>query len=286
MQTHDIGASSLEVDGASLHYELIGAGPLLLLMPGANGTGFLYQPLAAALSSQFEVVVYDRRGFGQSPILEAEDPDSPTLLRTQTVDASRLIEHLSPGRPVTVFACSGSGVMGIDLLQSRPDLVYQLVLHEPLLIAPLPEPLKSQIIAEYTNTILEYGKYSSSRLHRALMPLMQSKRDQFRLGQTHQFSRLQTLPGDHTGRFYQHELPQIFDYRPDPGILRRYRERIVLTKGAECAPRLSIASVHTLAQALDIPTVIVPGGHTSYVTDVEPFTKHVVSALRCATAKL
>ena len=86
--------STLKVPGAQLSYEVSGSGPILILIPGARGDGEVFRPLAHHLSSQYQVVIYDRRGFSQSSLdgpqdydhrLDADDvrrktraPDGPT----------------------------------------------------------------------------------------------------------------------------------------------------------------------------------------------------------------
>ena len=57
---------TLELHGAKLRYHKIGKGPVLILIPGANGTGDIYMPLAKQIQDHFTVVAVDRRGYGQS----------------------------------------------------------------------------------------------------------------------------------------------------------------------------------------------------------------------------
>ena len=48
-----------------LYREVRGAGPVLLLIPGGNGDAGFYEPFAKALSGDFTVISYDRRGFSR-----------------------------------------------------------------------------------------------------------------------------------------------------------------------------------------------------------------------------
>ncbi|SUM68198.1 Esterase/Lipase [Staphylococcus saccharolyticus] len=43
----------LELQGAKLRYYKIGKGPILILIPGANGTGNIFIPLAKQLQEHF-----------------------------------------------------------------------------------------------------------------------------------------------------------------------------------------------------------------------------------------
>ena len=49
-----------------LYREVRGAGPVLLLIPSSNGDAGFYEPFAKALSGDFTVISYDRRGFSRS----------------------------------------------------------------------------------------------------------------------------------------------------------------------------------------------------------------------------
>ncbi|WP_328747253.1 alpha/beta hydrolase [Streptomyces sp. NBC_00285] len=54
--------STLEVPGARLYYETRGRGPLMLMIPGANGDADAFGMVAEHLAAHYTVVVYDRRG--------------------------------------------------------------------------------------------------------------------------------------------------------------------------------------------------------------------------------
>ncbi|WP_369431840.1 alpha/beta fold hydrolase, partial [Staphylococcus haemolyticus] len=47
---------TLELQGAKLHYHKVGNGPVIIFIPGANGTGDIFMPLAQQLKDKFTVV--------------------------------------------------------------------------------------------------------------------------------------------------------------------------------------------------------------------------------------
>lgn len=55
-------------DKTQLNVTVQGGGPLLILVPGANGTGDIFADTATTLQQHFTVVTYDRRGYGQSKL--------------------------------------------------------------------------------------------------------------------------------------------------------------------------------------------------------------------------
>ncbi|KAE8375263.1 Alpha/Beta hydrolase protein [Aspergillus bertholletiae] len=252
----------------------------------ANGTGVIYQPLATALSSHFQVALYDRRGFGNSFMVPHREPDTTTHLRMQADDVARLIQHLSPGKPATVFAASGSGAMAIELLQSRPDLVGQLILHEPLLTALFPPPFRSYINQTITHTALKSVGRGNAILRRMLLAFVQGQRDQQRLSRDPHYALLKSRPADETALFFTFELRLILDYHFDLENLRPYRDKFVLMKGMDISPELASYPVISLSGALGISMTFAPGGHNGFVTDAEKFAKKVITSLERQKANL
>ena len=61
---------TLELQGAKLRYHQVGQGPVLIFIPGANGTGRHFLPLAEQLKDHFTVVAVDRRDYGESELTE------------------------------------------------------------------------------------------------------------------------------------------------------------------------------------------------------------------------
>src|SRR5258708_31599431 len=98
--------SGLTVCGAHLFYEVTGSGPLLILIPGASGTGESFRPLARHLISQYQVVTYDRRGFSRSSLDGPQDYDH--RLATDADDGRRLIEHLTDQQAIVFMSSSGA----------------------------------------------------------------------------------------------------------------------------------------------------------------------------------
>ena len=129
----------LEVPGARLYYETHGHGPLMIMVPGANGVAEGFRPVAEPLAAHYTVVLYDRRGFSRSRLDGPQDYSH--RLRTDANDVRRLIEHISD-EPATVFgACSGA-VVALELLTRHPAVVHTLVCFEPAAVLHLPNGRK------------------------------------------------------------------------------------------------------------------------------------------------
>ena len=95
--------SILDVPGARLYYETVGRGPVMLMVPGANGSADPFKGVAEHLAAHYTVVTYDRRGFSRSQLDGPQGYDH--RLETDADDVRRLIEHVSD-EPATVFGAS------------------------------------------------------------------------------------------------------------------------------------------------------------------------------------
>jgi len=92
-----------------LYREVRGAGPVLLLIPGGNGDAGFYEPFAKALSGDFTVISYDRRGFSRSPIAGPVEDDR--LLDVDVDDAGVLALAAEVGSDVPFCVQGGAAWM-------------------------------------------------------------------------------------------------------------------------------------------------------------------------------
>ena len=131
--------STFKVPGAQLYYEVSGDGPLLILIPGAAGTGEVFRPLVRSLAERYQVVTYDRRGFSRSELDGPQDYDH--RLDTDADDVRRLIEQLT-NKPAIVFGNSSGAIVALQVLIRYPERVDIVVPHEPPLVNLLPDAAK------------------------------------------------------------------------------------------------------------------------------------------------
>jgi pimeloyl-ACP methyl ester carboxylesterase len=97
--------------------------PRLCLLPGLDGTGRLYAPLATALADRYdvEVLAYDSTRF----------QDYPTL-------ADKLSPALQRHRNVVLVTESFAGPLGVLLAHRHPECIRALVMAASFVRAPLP----------------------------------------------------------------------------------------------------------------------------------------------------
>ncbi len=59
--------NKLAVSGATLHYEVTGSGPMLLLIAGGGTDAGVFDGIVGQLAAEYTVVAYDPRGNSRSP---------------------------------------------------------------------------------------------------------------------------------------------------------------------------------------------------------------------------
>ncbi|MFI6209643.1 alpha/beta fold hydrolase [Streptomyces sp. NPDC051041] len=113
---------TLSRDGTPLAYQSTGRGPAVVLVSGAMSTGGTVAPLAQPLSERFRVVVYDRRGRGQS------GDTAPYAVEREVEDLAALIEAV--GGEASLYGVSSGGALVLRAAASglpvRRAAVYEV----------------------------------------------------------------------------------------------------------------------------------------------------------------
>ena len=266
--------NTLTVPGAQLSYEVSGDGPLLILIPGASGTGESFRPLAHYLISQYQVVSYDRRGFSRSSLDGPQDYEY--RLATDADDVRRLIEHLTD-QPATVFGSSSGAIVALEVLIHSPERVQAVVVHEPPAVSLLPDA--ATWLAFFDRV---YDTYQEAGIPKAM----------------HQFASgvfgivdqqvMEHAKREHTNEYtlsnaaywMEHELRQYPRVELDLAALAANAERIVLAGGRDAQDQLPYQPNRVLAQKLGRDIVDLPGGHLGFVSSPAEFAKELMDALK------
>lgn len=125
--------------GAQLFCRTRGEGKPLLLIHGAVCDSDFFEGAALVLAAKFRVVTYDWRGYSRS----SGQLDEP-FLSASAKDAEQICRQLFPAGSVAVVGCSVGGLIAMEFSRRCPELVEQLILHEPPLPALLPPDLDVQ----------------------------------------------------------------------------------------------------------------------------------------------
>lgn len=119
-------AHVLSKDGTRIAYDKIGHGPAVIIVNGAMGYRAFYgdKPLATALSSDFTVYLYDRRGRGEST------DTKPYTVEREIEDIEALIDDAG-GSACVYGISSGAALALLAAAKLGASKVPKLALYEP-----------------------------------------------------------------------------------------------------------------------------------------------------------
>jgi pimeloyl-ACP methyl ester carboxylesterase len=124
-------------DGTRIAYETMGSGPPLILVDGAMCYRDLgpMRPLAEALEDRFTVILYDRRGRGES------GNTLPYAPEREIDDLATLIDGPGEGS-VFLYGCSSGGALAAEAAAAMPEKVKKLIVYEmPAIVDESRDPL-------------------------------------------------------------------------------------------------------------------------------------------------
>ncbi|SNT65994.1 Pimeloyl-ACP methyl ester carboxylesterase [Asanoa hainanensis] len=275
--------TTLKVPGATLHHEVRGTGPTLLLVCGGVYDAAGYAGLARALSDRYTVVTYDRRGNSRSPL---DGPPGPQSLPEHADDAAALLDAVGGG-PAHVFGNSSGAIIGLDLAARYPDRVRTLVAHEPPLFDLLPERDHFRsVIDEVEKTFAADGPEAANAVLGRGLDMGPAEEDDRAPGggpaeapdpeTLEMFGRLEK----NFAFFIGYEVPPFARYTPDYATLRGGPVRIVPAAGEASVGQPPFRAAYALGERLAAPTVPMPGDHGGFGQRVPEFAARLDALLR------
>ncbi|MFI5548052.1 alpha/beta fold hydrolase [Streptomyces sp. NPDC051815] len=268
---------SLRVNGATLHYEVRGRGPLLLLIPGGTGGAASFDGIADDLAARYTVATYDPRGMSRSTL---DDPEAEQHVAEHADDAFRILELLSPGEPARVFGASSGAIVALHLLATHPERVERLVAHEPPVVEVLPDARDHRdLIARVQETFRTQGLMPAMAVFAAGLkkddaPPVEPKTE------TETKAEIE-LPPQAAARarqtmadlpyFVGRIVPSFMSYTPDIHRLAALSDRLVLACGQDSHGELPYRPAAFLAEHLGTELLHFPGGHTGLTTHPAEF---------------
>jgi pimeloyl-ACP methyl ester carboxylesterase len=262
----------LEVQGAKLYYEQVGDGPLLVVIPGGNGTAYITGQLAQSLATRFTVVTYDRRGFSRSSLDGPQDYGH--RLETDADDVQRLVEHLGD-QPATLFGPSTGAIIALTTLARHPSAAARVIAYEPPALRQLDDG--QQWIGFFAEI---YSIYHDGDMGRALKTFAEKS---FPEADQKFFARALDMTNDEIRAnwtyWFEHELRQYTAVSLDMDALNAHTDQIVLAAGKISRGHLCYRTSDALAKRLGLDLTEMPGGHTGYATQPADFAAAITHAL-------
>jgi len=268
--------NKLAVPGATLHYEVTGSGPVLLLIPGGGTDAGTFDGMVGQLAADYTVVAYDPRGNSRSrydgePVDERIDQSAD--------DALALINEVAGGEPAYVFGSSSGAITGLELITRHPDRVRMLVAHEPPVVEVLPDAADSRAFFQDV-----YDTYHRDGIEAAdLLFGIGTGMDQDEMPPPEdllpEFLELYRRMQANAGNFYEHKLLPFTRYQPDLDALKTVADKIVPAAGLQSAEYLPGRPIQVIADHLGWPVVTFPGAHGGYASHPAPFASLLARVL-------
>ncbi|MFH8770281.1 MULTISPECIES: alpha/beta fold hydrolase [unclassified Streptomyces] len=215
-----------EPEPEPLSYDVMGSGPVLLLVPGGAGHPMGLGPLTERLARRFTVVTYDPLSLAHGR-LGLPVPDQRPADWSE--GAHRVLEAvLPPAEQAYVFGTSSGGIAVLDLLARHPRRLAHVVAHEPPCVTVLPDGRERR--EELIGALDGPGRPPAEGADATPM-----------------------------GVFLAHVLRPFSAYVPSPTTTPEHR--LTLAVGADSHGQLLDRTTRLVADRLGSPLVEFPGGH-------------------------
>ncbi|WP_024754834.1 alpha/beta fold hydrolase [Streptomyces exfoliatus] len=275
---------SLRVNGATLHYEVRGHGPLLLLIPGGTGGAASFDGFADDLAAAYTVATYDPRGMSRSTL---DDPEAGQSVAEHADDAVRMLDLLSPREPARVFGVSSGAITALHLLATHPERVERVVAHEPPAVMVLPDAADHRaFLARVQETFRTQGLMPALAAFAAGLkgdgdttdPEPEPKAADIELPPQAAARAEQTMAD--LPYFVGRIVPAFMSYTPDLNRLEALSDRLVLAGGQDSVGELAYRPAALVAERLGLELLHFPGGHVGSTTHPAPFGEVLREAFR------
>ncbi len=250
---------TVNTEGANIVYDYEGDGPLLLTIAGGGGDAMRYAPISRILANEYTVVSYDRRCNSRS----TGDVSAPLDMAQSARDAAAVIRAMGVERAY-VFGNSAGANIGLKLAEDHPEVITGLVVHEPPIMAILPD---AETWLGFVDNVHE--TYLTQGTGAAIKVFFSSLVGFDVPSQGSAGSRIGG--GPNMDFFMGKEYMSISTYSPNLDAIARNHVAIVTAAGLRSADAYYARTARVLAQRLGCPYVEFPGNHMAFASDTEAF---------------
>lgn len=272
--------NKLELKGATLNYYKIGEGPILILVPGANGTGDIFLPLMEKLKDRFTLIAVDRRDYGYSQLTEplserTQNATDDYRVKRDAEDIAELAKYLSD-EPVYLLGSSSGAIVTMHVLKDYPDVIKQVAFHEPPISTFLPD---SQYWKNKNDEIVNIA------LTEGLQPAMTvfgetlniSSLDAESMSQSvSENSKVQKEQYESMLFWVEYEIRQYTHSDITLKDLSKYKDIITLLNGTDSKGSFPQDVNFYIAKETSIKILDIPGGHLGYIQKPKKFSEVLV----------
>jgi pimeloyl-ACP methyl ester carboxylesterase len=258
---------TLEVPGATLHYEKRGSGPVLLLIPGGSADAGVFTVMAEELAARYTVVSYDPRGMSRSVL---DGPLTDQRVAVWAEDAYRLLERVSPAGEAYVFGTSSGAITALDLLARHPERLRRVVAHEPPLVEVLEDPAPYREIFPRVREIFRAEGAAAAMTY--FGEALGAEPDERATELPPEIQEMAPRMHANFPVFLEHVLCPFTATMPDVPALRRVAGKAVLAAGRDSRGQVPLyGPAARLAELLGGKVVEFPGGHVGAASHAKEF---------------
>ncbi|MFE6974423.1 alpha/beta fold hydrolase [Streptomyces sp. NPDC057682] len=266
----------LATDGATLHYEVRGSGPLLLISQSGEGDADRSTDLVDRLVDRYRVVTYDRRGLSRSPLTH---PEHDVTMEQHTDDVHRLLGALTD-EPALMLGCSMGAAIGLHLAVSHPGQLRALVAHDPVTPSLLPPRQRAQHVAELAHLQSVYREGGLKAAFPAIAAVLG-------IDPAHQDTEPDLTPMPLTPRrladfdfFIGQDFTAVIGAELAAEALRDSPVRIVAARGCTTNPSVFVGQcARQLGELVGHAPVPFPGGHNGNTTHPRAYAARLQEVL-------
>ncbi len=266
-----IKTATLKVPGADLYYEVRGAGPVLVMMPGGPADAGVFRDIAGILALNYTVVTYDPRGLSHSKL---ESPlDNKLIVQVFADDVHRLLAAVAGKEKGFVFASSGGASISLELAARHAEELDTVVAHEPPSPALQPDPDRVWSgMKEVVETYRRGDGQAAMQKFAVLIRLRDQGPPPAPEGEpTPEMREAMAQMQRNMDLFLTDYLEAIADYEPEFDALKSASCRIVAAVGDESRGELAHDGGLGLAKRLKTRAVVFPGAHGGFDTHPAEF---------------
>ncbi|REC31287.1 alpha/beta hydrolase [Enterococcus pseudoavium] len=270
--------SILSVDGANLSYNVVGNGPALIFVPGANGTGDIFAKAAEFLKNDFTVITYDRRNYGASELTkpipeEAKNSDSTYRIKTDAADIAALVEHVAK-EPAYILGSSSGSIVVMETLQAYPEIFKKAFFHESPINVFLNDKESAQANNNEIVELANHGKLSEAMMRFAKFMKIGELDRQMMTNPPTNLSEEQAKEALRQRMFWMnYEIRQYTSRQIDLATFKNNQDKVVLLNGTDSGSSFPCGVMNQLSAAIDVPITMIPGGHLGYAQKPEGFAE-------------
>jgi pimeloyl-ACP methyl ester carboxylesterase len=272
-------AETLKVPGASLYYEVRGAGPVLIMLPGGPADATTFRRIEDDLARKYTVVTYDPRGLSHSTL---DVPlDDSHMVQTYADDVHRLLRKVAGDEKSRVFGNSGGAVVALELAARHPEQLDVVVVHEPPSPSLQPKPAEVRAAMEHVcDTCATAGMLPAMQEFMVLIGAQGTPPPAPQGEFTPEQQAAMAMMQGNMEFFFSRYIRNIARYEPDLAALAESPCTIVPAIGAESTEdQLARTGSFGLASVLGTKVTVFPGDHGGFEGHPAEFAAKLLAVL-------